>query len=441
LVERKSSDLMSPMSHERPNKSAQLFSQSEEIIPGGVNSPVRAFKSVGRTPFIAERGEGPWLFDVDGKRYLDYVMSWGPLILGHASAPVVTAVSQKVARGTSFGASTRDELNLALMVRERMPWVEKIRLVSSGTEACMTAVRIARGATGRDFIVKFDGGYHGHSDGFLVRAGSGLATGNLPAGAGVPEEITKCTVSLPYNDTKAVAECFGRSGPEIAAVIVEPVAANMGVVPPVPEFLDMLRAITKQHGAILIFDEVITGFRVAPGGAAELFGISPDLVCLGKILGGGLPIGAVGGAVGLMDKLAPLGDIYQAGTLSGNPLSTCAGIATLKELAAPEVYRHIKQYTDDLTGGMFDLFDKSGVSVRINKVESLFTLFFTDSEVTDFESAGNSDMTTYARFFRTLLDRGVFLPPSGFEAWFVSAAHGREQLDLTLKAVKEFLQQ
>ena len=432
---------MCPVSDDKPNKSAQLFSQSEEIIPGGVNSPVRAFKSVGGTPFIAERGEGPWLFDVDDKRYLDYVMSWGPLILGHAPPPVVGAISQKVVRGTSFGASTRDELNLAMMIRERMPWVEKIRLVSSGTEACMTAVRIARGATGRDIVVKFDGGYHGHSDGFLVRAGSGLATGNLPAGAGVPGEITKCTVSLSYNDTKAVEDFFARSGSEIAAVIVEPVAANMGVVPPVPGFLDMLRTITKKHGAILIFDEVITGFRIAPGGAAELFGIRPDLVCLGKILGGGLPIGAVGGAVGLMDKLAPMGDVYQAGTLSGNPLSTCAGIATLKELADPQVYRHLKQYTDDLTGGMLDLFDKSGVPVRINRVESLFTLFFTDSEVTDFESAGTSDMTTYARFFRMLLDRGVFIPPSGFEAWFVSAVHGREQLDMTLRAVKEFLQQ
>jgi len=298
---------MSPMSYDRPNKSAQLFSQSEEIIPGGVNSPVRAFKSVGGTPFVVERGEGPWLFDVDNKRYLDYVMSWGPLILGHAPAPVVGAINQKVVRGTSFGASTRDELNLAMMVRERMPWIEKIRLVSSGTEACMTAVRIARGATGRDIVVKFDGGYHGHSDGFLIRAGSGLATGNLPASAGVPEEITKCTVSLRYNDTKAVEDFFARSGSEIAAVIVEPVAANMGVVPPMPGFLKMLRGITRQHGAILIFDEVITGFRVAPGGAAELFGIKPDLVCLGKILGGGLPIGAVGGAAGLMDKLAPVG--------------------------------------------------------------------------------------------------------------------------------------
>jgi len=432
---------MCPVSDDKPSKSVQLFSQSEEVIPGGVNSPVRAFKSVGGTPFVAERGEGSWLFDVDNKRYLDYVMSWGPLILGHAPAPVVSAISQKVVHGTSFGASTRDELNLAMMVRERMPWVEKIRLVSSGTEACMTAVRIARGATGRDIVVKFDGGYHGHSDGFLVRAGSGLATGNLPAGAGVPEEITKCTVSLRYNDTKAVEDFFARSGSEIAAVIVEPVAANMGVVPPMPGFLETLRGITRQHGAILVLDEVITGFRVAPGGAAELFGVRPDLVCLGKILGGGLPIGAVGGVVELMDKLAPVGDVYQAGTLSGNPLSTCAGIATLKELADPEVYRHIKQYSDDLTGGILELFDKSGVSVRVNKIESLFTLFFTDGEVTDFESAGNSDMATYARFFRILLDRGVFIPPSGFEAWFVSAAHGREQLDMTLRAVKEFLQQ
>lgn len=418
--------------------SERLFSRSLEIFPGGVNSPVRSFSSVGGRPFFAERGEGSWLVDVDGKRYVDYVMSWGPLILGHAPRRVVAAVAAKAARGTSFGAPTGDELELALLVRERMPWVEKLRLVSSGTEACMTAVRTARGATGRSTLVKFDGCYHGHSDGFLVMAGSGLATGGLPASAGVPEGIASETVSLPYNDTAAVERVFEERGSTIAAVIVEPVAANMGVVPPHPGFLECLRRLTRKSGAVLVFDEVITGFRVARGGAAELFGVKPDLVCLGKILGGGLPIGAVGGAAALMDNLAPLGPVYQAGTLSGNPLSTRAGIATLRGLADPKIYAHIEQFACDLAGGIVRLARENGVPFVINRIASLFTPFFAEREITDFASAQRSDGERYARFFSSLLDDGVFVPPSRFEAWFVSKAHGSRELRFTLRAVERF---
>jgi glutamate-1-semialdehyde 2,1-aminomutase len=422
-------------------RSEELFSRSCSIFPGGVNSPVRSFVSVESRPFVVEKGQGPWIFDVDGNRYVDYVMSWGPLILGHAFPSVIDAVREKAGGGTSFGAQTGGELELALLVRERMPWIEKLRLVSSGTEACMTAARIARGATGRSKIVKFDGGYHGHSDGFLVKAGSGMATGNIPASAGVPEDITLETLSLPYNDSREVVSAFEKNGSQIAAVFVEPVAANMGVIPPLDGFLETLRDVASRHGALLIFDEVITGFRLARGGAAELFDVKPDLVCLGKILGGGLPIGAVGGSAGLMDVLAPLGTVYQAGTLSGNPLSTAAGIATLKGLDNQKVYDSIRQYAEDLTGGITLLFESYGRSFQINRVESLFTLFFSEEKVTEFDSLGNSDMIMYSKLFRSLLQSGVFLPPSGYEAWFVSMVHGKEQMDLTLRSIEKFLQE
>ncbi len=423
------------------DSSQQLFDKAARIIPGGVNSPVRAFGSVGGSPFIAEKGEGPWLHDVDGNRYVDYVMSWGPLILGHARKSVVEVVAETARRGMSFGAPTRNELDLAALVRERMPWIEKLRLVSSGTEACMTAARVARGATGRRIVVKFDGGYHGHSDGFLVKAGSGLATGNLPASAGVPEEITKVTASLPFNDIPVLEKTFADTGDDIAAVIVEPIAANMGVIPPAEGFLEKLRELTEKHGAVLIFDEVITGFRVAPGGAAELFGIKPDLVCLGKILGGGLPIGGVGGKAELMDNLAPVGSVYQAGTLSGNPLSTAAGIATLRELGDPGVYQHLEQYAEELTGAVAELASKHEQPIQINRKASLFTLFFSECEVTDFDSAQAADMKRYAEFFHSLLKQGVFVAPSGFEAWFVSTAHTRVQLELTTDAIETFVRE
>jgi glutamate-1-semialdehyde 2,1-aminomutase len=420
------------------NKSAKIFEKSCKLIPGGVNSPVRAFNSVGGSPFIVDKGKGARLYDIDGNSYIDFVMSWGPLILGHSYKPVVDAVVKAARAGTSFGASTKGELELAALVHDRMPWIEKLRLVSSGTEACMTAIRIARAATKRDLIIKFDGGYHGHSDSFLVKAGSGLATGGLPASGGVPGDIVNSTISLPYNNLEAVRNCFINNKDKIAAVIVEPVAANMGVVPPVKGYLDGLRKLTSENKSLLIFDEVITGFRVGPSGAAGMFKIKPDLVCLGKILGGGMPIGGVGGKTELMELLAPLGPVYQAGTLSGNPLSTAAGIATLRALKDRRIYKSIKQYTDDLTGELDFLFDCYGVWTYINKVESLFTVFFNQRPVTDFATAQKSDMEQYARFFHVLLRHGVYIPPSGYEAWFVSSAHKQSHIRRTLKGVEVF---
>lgn len=420
--------------------SKRIYLESSKIFPGGVNSPVRAFSSVGGDPFIAEHGKGAYLYDVDGNRYVDYVMSWGPLILGHAAQYVIDAISRTAQKGTSFGAPTGDELVLGSIVRERMPWIEKLRFVSSGTEACMTAIRIARAATKRDIIIKFDGSYHGHSDSFLVKAGSGMATAGMPSSGGVPKAISANTVSLPYNNIEAIKSYFDNAGREIAAVIVEPIAANMGVIPPIPGFLQAIRDLASSAGSILIFDEVITGFRVAPGGAAELFNVKPDLVCLGKILGGGLPVGAVGGKVDLLDTLAPLGYVYQAGTLSGNPLSMVAGIETLRALADNGIYESLRQYTDDLTVKISDMANQSGVPIQINKVESLFTIFFSGERVMNFDSANRCDMKMYARFFHHLLDLGVFIPPSGYEAWFVSAAHGPIESDITVNAVRNFLE-
>lgn len=420
-------------------KSQEVFAKSQQLIPGGVNSPVRAFGSVGGEPFVVDHAGGPYLYDLDGNRYLDYVMSWGPLILGHKHPRVIEAVKQAADAGTSFGATTKSEAELAALVHRRMPHVEKLRLVSSGTEACMSAARLARGVTGRDLIVKFDGGYHGHSDLFLVAAGSGLATGNLPGSAGVPAGVTATTLSLPYNDLNAIEDALEQHGDQIAAVIVEPVAANMGVVPPADGFLEKLRELTTKLGSLLIFDEVITGFRVAPGGAAELFGITPDLVCLGKILGGGLPIGGVGGRAELMDHLAPLGSVYQAGTLSGNPLSVAAGIATLEELGNTQVYVHCRDYAVKLTEQLSSLFSDHNVPMQINRVESLFTIFFSEYPVTNFEQAKACNMQRYAEFFQHMLKSGIFLPPSGFEAWFVSAAHGEEQLEQTITVIEAYL--
>jgi glutamate-1-semialdehyde 2,1-aminomutase len=363
----------------------------------------------------------------------------GPLILGHAPKVVIEAVKSSAAAGVSFGTPTRNELILASMVRDRMPWIEKLRFVNSGTEACMTAARIARGATGRDIIIKFDGGYHGHSDLFLVRAGSGLATQGLPSSKGVPAGVTETTVSIPYNNVEAFNEYMSRYAERIAGVIVEPVAANMGVVAPEKSFLETLRARITENGSVLIFDEVITGFRIAPGGAAQLYDIRPDLACLGKILGGGLPIGAIGGRRDLMDVLSPMGQVYQAGTLSGNPLSTSAGIATLKALRKPRVYGHLRQYADDLTGEMSELFNKYGFHAQINKVESLFTPFFSVERVIDLKSVQKADMKQYGRFFNELLRNGIFAPPSGFEAWFVSLSHRRGQLKATINAMEKSL--
>ncbi len=416
------------------NKSRAAFNRAQKSIPGGVNSPVRAYGSVGGEPPFINRGEGAYIYDIDGNEYIDYVLSWGPMILGHAHPAVVEAVKEAADRGTSFGAPTEAEIELAELVKERMPHIDMLRLVSSGTEAVMTAARLARGYTGRDMIVKFDGCYHGHSDGFLVEAGSGLATGGLPGSKGIPKEITSHTLSLQYNDLDGVEDTFKKSGDKIAAVIVEPIAANMGVVLPQMGFLEGLRDLTVKHGALLVYDEVITGFRVSRGGAAELTGITPDLVTLGKIIGGGMPIGAVGGRKDIMEKLAPVGDVYQAGTLSGNPISVAAGIATLKELDNPEIYENLRSATDKLSEELSGGFNKGSISVRINSAPGLLTIFFTAEPVNDFSSSKAADASSFRQYFHAMLEKGIYLPPSPFEAWFLSIQHTEEVIKMTTDA-------
>ena len=384
--------------------SANLFKAASRVIPGGVNSPVRAFRGVGGEPFFVASAEGARLTDVDGRSYLDFVGSWGPLILGHAARPVVEAVTAAVSRGTSYGAPTPGEVDLAEMITAAYPSMEMVRLVSSGTEATMSAIRVARGATGRDVLLKFDGCYHGHADSLLVKAGSGGATFGIPDSAGVPESLARLTVTASFNDIAGVRAIFEARGREVAAVIVEPVAGNMGVVPPAPGFLEALRDLCTRHGAVLIFDEVITGFRLAFGGAQMKYGIRPDLTCLGKIIGGGLPVGAYGGSRDLMSRVSPLGPVYQAGTLSGNPLAVAAGLATLER-------------------GLVAAAGKAGVPFTVNRVGSMLTGFFTDKPVTDYATAKRSDAARYGRFFHAMLARGVFLAPSQFEAAFVSLAH------------------
>ncbi|MFH1862545.1 MAG: glutamate-1-semialdehyde 2,1-aminomutase [bacterium] len=422
-----------------PDKSQSALMRAKRIIPGGVNSPVRAFGAVGGTPPFIQRGRGAYIYDIDGNEYIDYVLSWGPLILGHAHPAVVEAVRQTAAKGTSFGAPTEAEVELAELVQRFMPHVQMLRLVSSGTEAVMTAARLARGCTDRDLIIKFDGCYHGHSDGFLVQAGSGMATGGLPASKGVPVAMAKTTLSLPYNNLLTVEELFSRNGDQIAAVIVEPIAANMGVVPPQDGFLPGLRALTQKHSALLIFDEVITGFRVARGGASELYGVVPDLVCLGKVLGGGLPIGAVGGKEEIMRQLAPSGGVYQAGTLSGNPISVAAGIATLRELSSDGVYQQIAAATNFLSEGLREALMEAEVPAQVNAAPGLLTLFFNENQVVDFQIAKLSDPARFRAFFHLLLRSGIYLPPSPFEAWFLSLYHNRLILEETLQVVKTIL--
>jgi len=407
------------------------------LIPGGVNSPVRAFTAVGGKPFITTKAKGAYIYDIDGNRYVDYVMSWGPLLRGHTFPASIAAIRRAAGNGVSFGTAAEAEFELCALVKKRLAWIDMIRLVNSGTEACMTAIRLARGFTGRKIIVKFDGGYHGHSDSFLVRAGSGLATGGLPASAGVPAELSALTISLPFNDLEAVDRCFDRHGRKIAAVIVEPVAGNMGVVPPDDGFLELLRTKTAEHGALLVFDEVITGFRVAPGGAVELFGIVPDLACYGKILGGGLPIGAVAGKARIMKMLAPLGPVYQAGTLSGNPVSAACGAALLKSLNG-RIYKQIENYAIELTKSLEAIAAERGIPLTVNRVAGLFTPYFSAEKVTDFETARRSNMKLYAALFRVMLNHGVFVPPSGYEAWFISDAHSRTHLNKTLRAFERF---
>ena len=423
------------------DKSRALQTRAEQIIPGGVNSPVRAFRSVGGTPPFLVRGLGAQVWDADGNRYIDYVGSWGPLILGHAPPEVIAAIVEAARNGTSFGASTPTEADLAELVIEAFPAIEKVRFVSSGTEATMSAIRLARAHTRRKFIVKFEGCYHGHSDALLVKAGSGVATLGIPGSAGVPEEFVEFTLALPYNDRNAVEAAFAKFKGQIACVIVEPVVGNMGCVPPQPGYLAALREITAREGALLIFDEVMTGFRVAFGGASELYNIKPDLTTLGKIIGGGLPVGAYGGPAKIMDLVAPVGPVYQAGTLSGNPLAMAAGIATLRQLKAnrQQFYKQLDDRAGKLVAGITAAAKEAGVAMTANRVGSMFTFFFTDKQVTDWESAATCDTAKFGRFHGALLDAGVWLPPSQFEAAFLSLAHTQGDIDDTIAAAREAL--
>ena len=414
------------------DQSARLFTLAKALIPGGVNSPVRACRSVGCDPLFVRRAAGCLITDVDGNEFIDFVGSWGPMILGHAHPEVVEAIQRTAADGTSFGAPSPLEVELADMVCRSVPSLEKVRFVSSGTEATMSAVRLARGYTGRKVVVKFDGCYHGHADTFLVRAGSGVITLGIPGSPGVPEDIVKNTLSIPYNDTVTLERTLRDESLDIACVIVEPVAGNMGVVPPDEDFLQTLRRITSELGIVLIFDEVITGFRLALGGAQERFGITPDLTCLGKIIGGGLPVGAYGGRAEIMDRVAPDGPVYQAGTLSGNPLAMAAGLAMLKVVRRPGFYEELEEKSDWFAAEMTGILARVGVPTVLNRVGSMMTCFFTPDPVRDYESALRADTDRYGRYFRAMLDGGVWLAPSQFEAAFISAAHGRDHLEKAL---------
>jgi glutamate-1-semialdehyde 2,1-aminomutase len=420
------------------DQSRRLQKRAEQMIPGGVNSPVRAFRAVGGDPPFMVRGRGSHLWDADGNEYIDYISSWGALILGHAVPDVIEAVTAAAGDGTSFGASTAAEADLAEIVVSAFPHMEKIRCVSSGTEATMSAIRLARAYTKRKYIVKLEGCYHGHADALLVKAGSGVATLGIPGSAGVPEEFTQFTIALPFNDTDALEQAFVKFKHQIACVIVEPVAGNMGCVPPERGYLDELREITHRYDTLLIFDEVMTGFRLAFGGAQELYGILPDLTTLGKIIGGGLPVGAYGGPAEIMDLVAPLGPVYQAGTLSGNPLAMAAGLATLRDLRDHKgmIYRRLDKSSAELAAGVAAAAKDVGVPICYNRVGSMFSWFFTPDPVTDWNSASKSDTKAFARFFRAMLDNGVYLPPSQFEAAFLSAAHTDGDIQQTIAAAK-----
>ncbi|MGH2447006.1 MAG: glutamate-1-semialdehyde 2,1-aminomutase [Chloroflexota bacterium] len=415
--------------------SRELYQRARAVMPGGVSSPVRAYQAVGGEPPFIERGDGPWIWDVDGNRYLDYVLSWGPLINGHAYAPAVRAIEEQVPYGTSFGAPTQSELQLAETLVEAVQSLEMVRFVSSGTEAAMSAIRLARAATGRDLIVKFAGNYHGHSDSLLAKAGSGALTLGIPSTPGTPPGTTRDTLVVEYNDAPGQAELFDRYQGQIAAVIVEPVAGNMGVVKPEPDFLDVLRSLRARHATLLIADEVITGFRLARGGAQSVYRLRPDLTTLGKIIGGGLPVGAYGGRRDLMEQVAPLGPVYQAGTLSGNPLAMQAGLANLQPLD-DALYQRLAQLTDRLASGLLDGAKEAGVPVTVNAVTGMLTVFFTEQPVRDLHSAQTSDTGRYANFFQQMLRSGYYLPPSQFEAWMLSAAHDENLIDQTIQAAR-----
>ena len=422
----------------KTEQSRKLQKRAEQLIPGGVNSPVRAFRAVGGDPLYVVRGQGSHIWDADGNEYVDYIGSWGPLILGHAAPTVIEAVISAARSGTSFGASTPTEADLAELVISAFPHMQKVRFVSSGTEATMSAIRLARAYTKRKYIVKFEGCYHGHADALLVKAGSGVATLGIPGSAGVPEEFTQFTLALPFNDTDVLEQTFKKFRHQIACVIVEPVVGNMGCVPPARGYLEALRAITSRDKALLIFDEVMTGFRLAYGGAQELYAIQPDLTTMGKIIGGGLPVGAYGGASEIMDLVAPLGPVYQAGTLSGNPLAMAAGYATLRYLREhKDLYAKLDELTAEIVAGVDAVAKDAGVTLCHNRVGSMFTWFFAHGPVTDWTSAAKSDTEAFGRFFRSMLESGIYLPPSQFEAAFVGAAHTEHDVQQTIAAAKQ----
>ena len=415
-------------------KSEDLFRKALRLMPGGVNSPVRAFRAVGGEPLFVASGKGARITDVEGRSYLDYVLSWGPLILGHCHPQVMEALARVLETGTSFGASTPAEVELAEQIQAAFPSIERVRLVNSGTEATMAALRVARAATGREKILKFEGCYHGHSDSLLVKAGSGVATLGLPDSPGVPRALAELTITVPFNDSAALEEAFRVHDHQLAAVIVEPVAGNMGCVAPRAGFLARLRTLAAEQGTVLIFDEVMTGFRVAYGGAQQLYGIQPDLTTLGKIIGGGLPVGAYGGKAALMDLVAPAGPVYQAGTLSGNPLAVAAGLKTLELLRAPGFYERLDALAESLVAGLRAEADRASVALTINRVGSMFTPFFTAEAVTDYASAKKADTAAFGRFFRALRERGIYFPPSQFEAAFISSAHSEDDIAETIRA-------
>ena len=418
-------------------RSKVLFARAQKWIPGGVNSPVRAFRSVGGIPRFIKSGKGSHIVDVDGMSYIDYVGSWGPLILGHCPAPVQAALRSQIQLGTSFGASTENEVILAEMIANAVPSIEKVRLVNSGTEATMSAIRLARAFTNRPKIIKFDGCYHGHVDSLLVKAGSGVATLGLPDSAGVQQQDCNSTISVPYNDCDTLQQVLEHNRAQVAAVIIEPVAGNMGTVLPARGFLQRLRKLTREHGALLIFDEVMTGFRLSYGGAQKVLNVKPDLTCLGKIIGGGLPVGAYGGHREIMKWVAPEGPVYQAGTLSGNPLAVAAGIAALQALKKPGTYAKLEQLTAELTTGLLIAAERAEIPVQINSIGSMFTIFFAASAITDFEKAKTCDTTRYAKFFHAMLEAGVYLPPSQFETCFMSLAHTRNDIKATILAARD----
>lgn len=417
--------------------SKKLFEEAQELIPGGVNSPVRAFKAVGDHPVFIEKAEGSKLYDADGNEYVDYICSWGPMLLGHQPEAVTKAVQEALLKGSTYGAPTAAEVEIAKLIVDAVPSVEMVRMVNSGTEATMSAIRLARGYTNRNKLVKFEGCYHGHADHLLIKAGSGALTFGVPSSPGVPESIASETLSATYNDLDSVKKLFAEYPDQIAAVIVEPVAGNMGLIPPAEGFLEGLREVTAQYGALLIFDEVISGFRASFGGAQKVFNIMPDITCLGKIIGGGLPVGAYGGKKEIMQHVAPVGPVYQAGTLSGNPLAMAAGIATLKELAKPDVYETIEAKAKKLAEGVQAAADKAGVTVSINHSASLLTVFFTGEKVDSYAAAMTSDTAKFKVFFQSMLNQGVYLPPSQFECWFVSLAHSDEDIAKTIAAAEK----